>query len=218
MDTWRDYMVSMGFGYRLGVDLPGERRGLIPNAFFYDKAYKGSWNGLTVISISIGQGEVNATPLQIANLGATIANRGYFITPHVVKTIEDGELDTLFTKKRYTMAKREAYDYVVQGMRSAALGGTCHELAKYDFMACGKTGTAQNRGHDHSVFMGFAPMDDPKIAVAVYVENGGWGATYGVPIGGLIMEQYLKGKLSEASEAKAKNIQERRIAYGTTDR
>jgi len=218
MDTWRDYMVSMGFGYRLGVDLPGERRGLIPNAFFYDKAYKGSWNGLTIISISIGQGEVNATPLQIANLGATIDNRGYFITPHVVKAIEDGELDTLFTKKRYTMAKREAYDYVVQGMRSAALGGTCHELAKYDFMACGKTGTAQNRGHDHSVFMGFAPMDDPKIAVAVYVENGGWGATYGVPIGGLIMEQYLHGELSESSKARALDIQEKRINYGTSDR
>ena len=103
-------------------------------------------------------------------------------------------------------------------MRSSALGGTCHELAKYDFMACGKTGTAQNKGHDHSVFMGFAPMDEPKIAVAVYVENGGWGATYGVPIGGLIMEQYLKGKLSEASEARAQAIQEKRIAYGTTDR
>ena len=218
MDKWRDYMVSMGFGYRLGIDLPGERRGLIPNAMFYDKAYKGSWNGLTVISISIGQGEVNATPLQIANLGATIANRGYFITPHVVKKIEDNKLDTLYTNRRYTMASRQAYEAVVQGMRSAALGGTCHELAKYDFMACGKTGTAQNRGHDHSVFMGFAPMDDPKIAVAVYVENGGWGATYGVPIGGLIMEKYLHGELSEASKAKAQEIQDKRINYGTADR
>ena len=218
MDKWRDYMVSMGFGYRLGIDLPGERRGLIPNAMFYDKAYKGSWNGLTIISISIGQGEVNATPLQIANLGATIANRGYFITPHVVKKIEDNKLDTLYTNRRYTMASRQAYEAVVQGMRSAALGGTCHELAKYDFMACGKTGTAQNRGHDHSVFMGFAPMDDPKIAVAVYVENGGWGATYGVPIGGLIMEKYLHGELSEASEAKAQEIQDKRINYGTADR
>ncbi|UKK61649.1 penicillin-binding protein 2 [Prevotella communis] len=218
MDKWRDYMVSMGFGYRLGIDLPGERRGLIPNATFYDKAYKGSWNGLTVISISIGQGEVNATPLQIANLGATIANRGYFITPHVVKKIEDNKLDTLYTNRRYTMASRQAYEAVVQGMRSAALGGTCHELAKYDFMACGKTGTAQNRGHDHSVFMGFAPMDDPKIAVAVYVENGGWGATYGVPIGGLIMEKYLHGELSEASKAKAQEIQDKRINYGTADR
>ena len=218
MNTWRDYMVSMGFGYKLGIDLPGEKRGLIPNAQFYDKAYKGSWNGLTVISIAIGQGEVNATPLQIANLGATIANRGYYLVPHVVKKVQGEPLDTAFTRKHYTKASREAYDYVVQGMRSSVLGGTCHELGKYDFMACGKTGTAQNRGHDHSVFMGFAPMDEPKIAVAVYVENGGWGATYGVPIGGLIMEQYLKGQLSEASEAKARSIQERRIAYGTADR
>jgi penicillin-binding protein 2 len=218
MNTWRDYMVSMGFGYRLGIDLPGEKRGLIPNAQFYDKAYKGSWNGLTIISISIGQGEVLLTPLQIANLGATIANRGYYITPHVVKKVEGEPLDTTYTTRHYTKATRSSYDYVVQGMRASALGGTCHELAHYDFEACGKTGTAQNRGHDHSVFMGFAPMNDPKIAVAVYVENGGWGATYGVPIGGLIMEQYLHGSLSAASEAKAQSIQEKRISYGTEGR
>ena len=218
MNTWRDYMVSMGFGYKLGIDLPGEKRGLIPNAAFYDKAYKGSWNGLTIISIAIGQGEVNATPLQIANLGATIANRGWFITPHVVKRIQDEQLDSLYTQRRYTKASRAAYDYVVQGMRASATGGTCHELAKYDFVACGKTGTAQNRGHDHSVFMGFAPMDNPKIAVAVYVENGGWGATYGVPIGGLIMEQYINGKLSEASKKKAEEFQNRHISYGSTSR
>ena len=218
MDTWRDYMVSMGFGYPLGIDLPGEKRGLIPNASFYDKAYKGSWNGLTIISIAIGQGEVTATPLQIANLGATIANRGYFVTPHVVKKIEDGELDSIYAHRRYTMASREAYDHVINGMRQAVLGGTCKALAGYDFMPCGKTGTAQNRGHDHSVFMGFAPMDDPKIAVAVYVENGGWGATYGVPIGGLIMEQYIKGELSEASKSKATEIQNKRIDYGSADR
>ena len=218
MNTWRDYMVSMGFGYKLGIDLPGEKRGLIPNAQFYDKAYKGSWNGLTVISIAIGQGEVLLTPLQIANLGATIANRGYYYVPHVVKKVQGEPLDTTFTRRHYTKADKSAYEYVVQGMRSSALGGTCHELARYDFEACGKTGPAQNKGHDHSVFMGFAPMNNPQIAVAVYVENGGWGATYGVPIGGLLMEQYIKGKLSEASEAKAKNIQERRIAYGATDR
>ncbi len=218
MNTWRDYMVSMGFGYKLGIDLPGEKRGLIPNAQFYDKAYKGSWNGLTVISIAIGQGEVLLTPLQIANLGATIANRGYYYVPHVVKKVQGEPLDTTFTRRHYTKADKSAYEYVVQGMRSSALGGTCHELARYDFEACGKTGTAQNKGHDHSVFMGFAPMNNPQIAVAVYVENGGWGATYGVPIGGLLMEQYIHGKLSEASEARAKNIQERRIAYGTTDR
>lgn len=218
MNTWRDYMVSMGFGYKLGIDLPGEKRGLIPNAEFYDKAYKGSWNGLTIISIAIGQGEVNATPLQIANLGATIANRGWFITPHVVKRIQNDKLDSLYTERRYTKASKTSYDYVVQGMRASATGGTCHELAKYDFMACGKTGTAQNRGHDHSVFMGFAPMDNPKIAVAVYVENGGWGATYGVPIGGLIMEQYINGHLSEASKHKAEELQHKYISYGSTSR
>ena len=218
MNTWRDYMVSMGFGYKLGIDLPGEKRGLIPNAEFYDKAYKGSWNGLTIISIAIGQGEVNATPLQIANLGATIANRGWFITPHVVKRIQGEVIDSTYRARRHTKASKESYDYVVQGMRASATGGTCHELAKYDFMACGKTGTAQNRGHDHSVFMGFAPMDKPKIAVAVYVENGGWGATYGVPIGGLIMEQYINGKLSEASKRKAEELQNRHISYGSTSR
>ena len=218
MNTWRDYMVSMGFGYKLGVDLPGEKRGLIPNAQFYDKAYKGSWNGLTVISISIGQGEVLLTPLQIANLGATIANRGYYYVPHVVRKVQGEPLDTLYTRKHYTKANRSSYDYVVKGMRASALGGTCHELAHYDFEACGKTGTAQNRGHDHSVFMGFAPMNNPKIAVAVYVENGGWGATYGVPIGGLIMEQYIHGKLSAASEKKAETIQHKVINYGSTER
>ena len=218
MNTWRDYLVSMGFGYRLGIDLPGEKRGLIPNAQFYDNAYKGSWNGLTIISIAIGQGEVNATPLQIANLGATIANRGWFVVPHVVKAIEGEELDTLYTHPKRTLASVDAYSQVVKGMRSAALGGTCKALAHYDFEPCGKTGTAQNRGHDHSVFMGFAPMNEPKIAVAVYVENGGWGATYGVPIGGLIMEQYLKGHLSEASQKKADEFQHKRIAYGSTER
>ena len=218
MNTWRDYMVSMGFGYKLGIDLPGEKRGLIPNADFYDKAYKRSWNGLTIISISIGQGEVNATPLQIANLGATIANRGYFYVPHVVRKVQGEPLDTTYTRRHYTKATKKAYDYVVQGMRASVLGGTCRALGRYDFMACGKTGTAQNRGHDHSVFMGFAPMDNPKIAVAVYVENGGWGADYGVPLGGLIMEQYIHGKLSEESKKKADEFQHRHISYGTTIR
>ncbi len=218
MDTWRDYMVSMGFGYKLGIDLPGERRGLIPNAAFYDRAYKGSWNGLTIISISIGQGEVNATPLQIANLGATIANRGYFYVPHVVKKVQGEPLDTLFTRKHYTKATQLAYQHVVQGMRMSVLGGTCRALGRYSFEACGKTGTAQNRGHDHSVFMGFAPMNNPKIAVAVYVENGGWGADYGVPLGGLIMEQYINGKLSPESQKRADEFQQRRINYGTTVR
>ena len=200
MTVWKDYMVSMGFGYKLGIDLPGEKRGLIPNAPFYDKAYRGSWNGLTVISISIGQGEVNATPLQIANLGATIANRGYFITPHVVKQIQDEQIDTLYTRRRYTKVEARHYETVVQGMRRAVLAGTCRKANIPGIEVCGKTGTAQNRGHDHSVFMGFAPMNDPKIAIAVYVENGGWGADYGVPLGALMMEQYLNGKLARKRE------------------
>ena len=218
MNTWRDYMVSMGFGYKLGVDLPGEKRGLIPNAAFYDKAYKGSWNGLTVISISIGQGEVNLTPLQIANLSATIANRGYYYVPHVVRKVQGEQLDTLYRRKHYTKASRKAYEYVVQGMRASVVGGTCHAANRADYLVCGKTGTAQNRGQDHSVFMGFAPMDNPKIAIAVYVENGGFGATYGVPIGSLMMEQYINGKLSPMSEAQASVYQSRRIAYGKSNR
>ncbi|MBO6186937.1 MAG: penicillin-binding protein 2 [Prevotella sp.] len=218
MNVWRDYMVSMGFGYKLGLDLPGEKRGMIPNGDYYSDHIKGNWNGLSVISISIGQGEVTATPLQIANLSATIANRGYYYVPHVVKKVQGEKLDTAFTRRHYTKASRQAYDYVVAGMRASATGGTCHELSRLPFEACGKTGTAQNRGHDHSVFMGFAPKDNPKIAVAVYVENGGWGATYGVPLGSLIMEKYINGKLSEASEKRATDFQNRHIAYGTTSR
>lgn len=212
MTRWKDYMVSMGFGYALGVDLPGEKRGMIPNAAYYDRAYRGSWNGLTVISISIGQGEVTATPLQIANLGATIANRGWFITPHVVKDIQDETLDTLYTSRRYTMASPSQYKYVVQGMRQAVLAGTCRAANSPDYAVCGKTGTAQNpHGLDHSAFMGFAPMDDPKIAICVYVENGIWGATFGVPIGALMIEQYLTGGLSPESEEKATTFENRHL-------
>ena len=218
MNTWRDYMVSMGFGYTLGIDLPGEKRGMIPNAGYYDKAYRGSWNGLTIISIAIGQGEVTATPLQIANLGATIANRGYFITPHVVKQIEGEPLAPEYKEKRYTMVDKVHYDEVVEGMRNAVLGGTCRAANLPDIEVCGKTGTAQNHGRDHSAFMGFAPMNNPKIAIAVYVENGGWGATYGVPIGKLMIEKYLKGKLSPEDEVLATDIQQRRIDYGIHER
>lgn len=218
MNTWRDYMVSMGFGYKLGIDLPGEKRGLIPNAEYYDNAYRGSWNGMTIISISIGQGEVNLTPLQIANLGATIANRGYFYTPHVVRKVKDMPLDSKFTERHYTKASRKAYEYVVAGMRGAVTGGTCRAANRADYEVCGKTGTAQNRGQDHSIFMGFAPKDNPKIAISVYVENGGFGADFGVPIGALMMEQYINGKLSPESETKATAFQNRHITYGARNR
>lgn len=218
MNTWRDYMVSMGFGYKLGIDLSGEKRGLIPNAQYYDKAYRGSWNALTVISIAIGQGEVLLTPLQIANLGATIANRGYFYTPHVVKKVKGEQLEAKFREKHYTKASRRAYEYIVAGMRRAVTGGTCRAADRADYEVCGKTGTAQNHGQDHSIFMGFAPMNNPKIAIAVYVENGGFGADYGVPIGALMMEQYIKGKLAPESEKRATDFQRRRISYGAANR
>ncbi len=215
--TWKDYMVSMGFGYKLGIDLPGESRGMIPNADYYDRRL-GHWNALGVISIAIGQGEVTLTPLQIANLCATIANRGYYITPHVVKGIQDGHIADSLRVRHHTKVDKTYYNMVVEGMRKAVLGGTCHSANNSQYAVCGKTGTAQNRGKDHSAFMGFAPMEDPKIAVAVYVENGGFGATYGVPIGALIMEQYINGKLSPASEAKAASFQNRHIDYGTRER
>ncbi|MBQ3925767.1 MAG: penicillin-binding protein 2 [Bacteroidaceae bacterium] len=217
MTTWKNYMVSMGFGYKLGVDLPGEARGMIPNAEYYDRRL-GKWNALGVISIAIGQGEVTLSPLQIANLGATIANRGYYITPHVVKAIEDGQIADSLKVKHYTKVKKENYELVVEGMRKAVLGGTCRSANTTMYEVCGKTGTAQNRGKDHSAFMGFAPKDDPQIAIAVYVENGGFGATFGVPIGALMMEQYIKGELSPGSEAKATAFQNRHIDYGTRER
>ena len=222
--VWKDHMVSQGFGYRLGTDLPGEQRGLIPNAKFYDKAYRGSWNGLTVISIAIGQGEILATPLQIANLGATIANRGHFITPHIVKEIQDNELDSIYRNPRYPTIDREYYEMVVKGMRAAVDGSTGSATCRMagailpGVEVCGKTGTAQNRGKDHSVFMGFAPMDNPKIAIAVYVENGGFGATYGVPIGAMMMDQYLHGKLSPENEIRAEEFSNRVILYGDEER
>lgn len=216
---WKDYMVSMGFGYRLGIDLPGEKRGFIPNSDYYDKWYKpGGWTGATIISDAIGQGEVLLTPLQIANLGATIANRGYYYTPHVVRAVEGRDLDTTFTKRHYTMVDKANYELIVRGMRSAVLGGTCRGGAIPGIEVCGKTGTAQNHGRDHSIFMGFAPMNEPKIAVSVYVENGGFGATYGVPIGSLIMEQYINGQLSPSSQARANDFASRSIGYGSGTR
>ena len=213
MTRWKDYLVSMGYGYRLGIDLPGERRGMIPNADYYDKAYNKRWNGLTVISISIGQGEVTATPLQIANLAATIANRGYYYIPHVVREVQGAQIDTTYRRRHYTMVSPSNYNYVVAGMRQAVLNGTCRGANLPDIEVCGKTGTAENRGHDHSAFMGFAPMDHPRIAVAVYVEEGGFGAEFGVPLVALIIEQYLHGKLSPASEEKATKFQTRHIRY-----
>lgn len=218
MNRWRDYMVSMGFGYKLGIDLPGEVRGMIPNAEYYTRHYGNYWRAVTVISISIGQGEVALTPLQIANLGATIANRGTYITPHIVKEIENDTIRSEYKTPKSTMVSPEIYEEIIKGMRLAVTDGTCHAANIPGLDVCGKTGTAQNKGKDHSAFLGFAPRNNPEIAIAVYVENGGFGAEYGVPIGALMMEKYINGTLSEASEEKAKYIQNRSINYGNEER
>ena len=197
-EIWKNHLVSMGYGYKLGIDLPGESRGFIPNSAFYSKIYgEGRWSANTIISIAIGQGEILATPLQIANLCATIANRGYYIIPHVVKEVEGDTIASIYKEKHYPTIDRKYYDDIVEGMRMAVVGGTCRNAQFGDVEVCGKTGTAQNpHGRDHSAFMGFAPKDNPKIAICVYVENAGFGATYGVPIGGLMMEKYLTGEIS----------------------
>lgn len=198
-EVWKNHLVSMGYGYKLGVDLPGESRGFLPNAKFYDKIYgENRWSANTIISVSIGQGEILATPLQIANVCATIANRGWFITPHVVKEIQDTVMPSEYTDRRTPSIHASFYDDVAEGMRMAVTGGTCRLANLPDIEVCGKTGTAQNpHGRDHSAFMGFAPYHNPKIAVAVYVENAGFGAAFGVPIGSLIIERYLTGHIAE---------------------
>lgn len=204
-DIWKDHLVSMGYGYKLGIDLPGEKRGYIPNSKVYDKIYRGRWNSSTIISIAIGQGEILATPLQICNLAATVANRGYFMTPHVVKKVQDTPLDTAYTQKRYPTIDARYYSFIAEGMRQAVIGGaagaTCRMANIPDVEVCGKTGTAENpHGKDHSVFMGFAPYRDAKVAICVFVENAGFGATYAVPIGRLMLQKYLKGEIPESDK------------------
>lgn len=212
-EKWKNYLVQMGYGYRLGIDLPSESRGFIPNTEFYNKSFRGrNWSGNSIISVSIGQGEILATPVQIANLCATIANRGYYITPHVVKEISDSTIDASFRKKHRPEIRKKYYEDVAEGMRMAVLGGTCRLANLPGIEVCGKTGTAQNpHGKDHSAFMGFAPYHNPKIAICVYVENAGFGATYGVPIGSLMMEKYLTGTISEAR----KGLEERMLNSNT---
>ena len=214
-EVWKNHMVSMGYGYKLDIDMPGESRGFIPNTAFYDKFHKkGKWTGQSIISDAIGQGEILATPLQIANLSATIANRGYYITPHVVKNIEGVGVLKKSLQRHDTDIDKNYYNYIVEGMRMAVLGGTCTGANIPGLDVCGKTGTAQNpHGRDHSIFMGFAPMNDPQIAVCVYVENAGFGATFGVPIGALMIQRYLRGN-SPGLQAQGRAMASRHtIAY-----
>ena len=193
-DVWRKYVESFGFGRKLGSDFLGEGNGYVPDRAYYDRVYRGSWNSLTVLSLSIGQGELGCTPLQMANLAAIIANRGYYYIPHIVKKIEGQDsLDRRFYERHYTMVEPKYFEPIVEGMwRGVHVDGTSRMARLDGWNVCGKTGTAQNpHGRDHSTFLSFAPKDNPKIAISVYVENGGFGATTALPIASLLEEYYL---------------------------
>ena len=193
-EAWRDYVVSFGFGRKLESDFLGEGAGYVPTREFYDKRYRRSWNALTLLSLSIGQGELGCTPLQMANLAAIVANRGYYYIPHIVREIEGRDsLDMRFYQRQYTKVDTKYFEDIVSGMwRGVNKDGTCKGAYLKGYDVCGKTGTAQNsKGEDHSTFISFAPRKNPKIAIAVYVEHGGFGASMAVPIASLIEEKYL---------------------------
>jgi len=200
-DKWREYLVAFGFGNKLGIDLPNELSGFIPARSYYDRYYgKDRWKALTVISLAIGQGEIGATPLQMANMAAVIANRGSFYIPHVVKKIgENGAPAPLYTQKYITGISPENFVPIIEGMEGAVNGGagsTARGARLDSIIICGKTGTAQNNhGKDHSIFVAFAPKDNPQIAIAVYVENAGFGSTFAAPIASLLIEKYLTGEI-----------------------
>ncbi len=200
LTVWRDYMLKFGFGQRLGIDLPNVSTGMIPDTAYYNRWYgKDRWSFSTIYSNSIGQGEVQVVPLQMANLACIVANRGYYITPHVVRYYgPDSTRNEEFIQRHETGIKKEYFDIAAQGMYDVVHlpGGTGRRANIPDIDVCGKTGTAENKGNDHSVFISFAPMINPKIAVAVYVENAaGGGGSWAAPISGLIIEKYLKGEV-----------------------
>ena len=194
LDVWADYVRSFGFGRTLDSDFANETRGYVPTSEFYNKVYHNSWKAQTIISLSIGQGELGCTPLQMANLAAIIANRGYYYIPHIVRSVEGVDsLEQRFYEKQYTKVDAEHFEPIVEGMwQGVNVAGTSTRAAVAGLDICGKTGTAQNpHGRDHSTFLSFAPKNDPKIAISVYVENGGFGATIALPIASLLIEKYL---------------------------
>ena len=222
---WKEYMNSFGLGVRLGVDLPSEDKGLIVDTSFYNRLYKRSWNSCTNVFLGIGQGEMQATPLQMANLMCIIANKGYYYTPHFVASIEaQTKEDTILNKfkqrHQVTNIPADIYDIVQMAMQDVTESGT-GKVAKIDGIAVGsKTGTAENYGiiygkreklKDHSWFVCFAPRENPKIAVAVIVENAGFGGTWAGPMAGLIMEKYLKDTLSAIRWKEVERIENQEI-------
>ncbi|MGP1514396.1 MAG: penicillin-binding protein 2 [Bacteroidales bacterium] len=199
LSEWTSAMYKMGFGIRLDIDLPSVRRGYIPDTAFYNRWYPTGWNFYTIYSNSIGQGEVTVVPIQMANFAVIVANRGWYITPHLVKAIGDDrgrERLTKYLQKNHSTVDASWWDVAIEGMYGVVHegGGTGHRADVPGLEVCGKTGTAQNSGADHSVFIAFAPRNHPKIAVSVYVENAkGGGGTWAAPIAGLIIEKYIRG-------------------------
>lgn len=198
---WNDAAKRMGFGTRLDIDLPNVRKGYIPDTTFYNKWYPSGWNFYTIYSNSIGQGEVGVIPLQMANFAALVANRGWYITPHLVRSYGDEkqrEKFVKYNKKNYSFIPSSYWDLAVEGMWGVVheAGGTARRARIDDIAVCGKTGTAENIGEDHSVFISFAPKTNPKIAVAVYIENAkGGGGTWAAPIASLVIEKYIRGEV-----------------------
>ncbi|CAN5229214.1 penicillin-binding protein 2 [soil metagenome] len=200
LTMWNNYLYSFGLGNKLGVDIPGENTGLVPTPKYYNKVYtQGHWKSSTIISLAIGQGELGLTPLQMANMTASIANRGFYYTPHFVKIIEADTTNYLerYSQKHQTKVEQRYFDVVVEGLYQTVEQGT-GRIAKIDgYEVCGKTGTVENpHGEDHSAFIAFAPKTDPKIVITVFVENSGFGATYAAPIATLMMEKYLNDTIA----------------------
>lgn len=209
LKEWRKHITSFGFGTKLGIDLPNEKQGIIASPEMYDKIYgKNRWKFSTIYSLSIGQGELGVTPLQMANFMAIIANRGYYVAPHIIRSVgENGKPLPEYLKKNYTTVDAKHFAPVVDGMAAVITSGTGRNssLAHIGIQVCGKTGTAENpQGKDHAVFVAFAPKDNPKIAIAVYVENAGFGAQSAAPIAGLMMEKYLTDSISAKVQWKEK--------------
>lgn len=199
---WSKHVKKFGLGVRLETDLPAVKKGFIPDVAFYDKWYgKGRWAFSTIYSLSIGQGEVGVVPLQMANLSAILSNRGYFYTPHLLKRIEKTDtIPSIFRIKHQVGVDAKNFNPIIEGMLKVVeeAGGTARRAKIDSIQVCGKTGTAQNpHGEDHSIFIAFAPKDNPKIAIAVYIENAGFGGTWAAPIASLIMEKYLTRNIKD---------------------
>ncbi|PDH52903.1 MAG: penicillin-binding protein 2 [Cryomorphaceae bacterium MED-G14] len=200
LDKWKDYVTSFGFGNFLGYDHPTGKRGFIPSSDYYNRWYKNSWEASTTISNSIGQGEVLTTPIQLANFAAIIANKGWYISPHFVKNIENDSIDKNYKKIKKTLISEKHFDPIIKGMIDVVEKGTAQNSKIKGITLAGKTGTAENfikingkrkQLTDHSIFIGFAPAEDPEIAICVFIENGYWGTRWAAPISSLIAEKYL---------------------------